>query len=420
MKIRSIRGFHDILPESIKRWHFLEDSARKVFESYGFSEIRIPVLEFTEVFARSIGASTDIVEKEMYTFADRDESLITLRPEGTAGVVRSYIEHSMYARSPVTKLYYSGMMFRHERPQKGRYRGFYQIGAELLGPEEPNADAELIAMLMDFFSKVGLSEDLKLEISSLGDDDCRPAYREKLLEYFRPQEDKLCEDCRRRLVTNPLRVLDCKNPGCREIAADAPSMLDNLCGDCAAHFEEVRRNLESISIPFTVNPAIVRGLDYYTRTVFEVTTDRLGAQSAVAAGGRYDGLVKELGGPETSAVGFAMGIDRVVLLHETAHGGGYERNIDVYIAHLGEEALKKTFSIAHKLRSKGVRTEFEYGVKSLKSQLKKADKSGARYTFIIGEDELKAGRLTVRDMDKSSESEIQIQKVLDSPEAYGS
>ncbi|MFI5324144.1 MAG: histidine--tRNA ligase, partial [Thermodesulfobacteriota bacterium] len=382
MKVRSIRGFHDILPEEIKRWHHIEGTAKKVFETYGFSEIRIPIIEFTEIFARSLGTTTDIVEKEMYTFEDRDGSSLTLRPEGTAGIVRSYIENSMWAKSPVTKLYYGGMMFRHERPQKGRYRGFYQIGAELLGPGEASSDAELIAMVWRFFEEIGITGYLKPELSSLGDTNCRPQYKENLTAYFSAQRDELCGDCQRRLETNPLRILDCKVKGCREVAARAPKMLDNLCPECSRHLDDVKEYLDSVGVPYLINPGIVRGLDYYTRTVFEITTEELGAQNAVAAGGRYDGLVEELGGPPTPAVGFAMGMERLVLLHEKAFPDGFGKEVAVFIAHLGEEARKKAFALAFKLRKNGVPAETEYGEKSLKSQLKRADKSGVRYTFI--------------------------------------
>lgn len=412
MEVRSIRGFHDILPEEIRRWHYIEEKAKTVFEPYGFSEIRIPVIEFTEIFSRSLGTTTDIVEKEMYTFEDRDGSSLTLRPEGTAGVVRAFIENSMWAKSPVTKLYYGGMMFRHERPQKGRYRGFYQIGAETFGPEEPSSDAELIAMVWRLFEEIGITRYLKLELSSLGDKNCRPQYKEKLTAYFTPQRGELCEDCRRRLGTNPLRILDCKVKGCREIAERAPKMLDNLCADCTRHFEEVKENLESVGVPFVINPKIVRGLDYYTRTVFEITTEELGSQNAVAAGGRYDGLVEELGGPLVPAVGFAMGIERLVLLHEKAFPDGFGKEVRVFIAHLGDEARKKAFMLASDLRKKGVPTETDYGSKSLKSQLKRADKSGARYTFILGEDELGRGVVRVRYMDTSTEEEMETGRAL--------
>jgi len=411
MKIRSIRGFHDILPEAIKRWHFIEDAAKRIFELYGFSEIRIPVLEFTDVFARSLGTTTDIVEKEMYTFIDRDGSSLTLRPEGTAGVVRAYIENSMHAKSAITKLYYTGMMFRHERPQKGRFRGFYQIGAELIGPEEPSSDAELVEMLWRFFEEIGLIQFLELEISSLGDQNCRPAYRDKLIEYFTPVKNDLCEDCRRRLETNPLRILDCKQSKCKEIASGAPSMLDNLCEDCKQHFNSVKEDLTRVGVPFSINPKIVRGLDYYSRTVFEITTQELGSQNAVAAGGRYDGLVKELGGPDTAAVGFAMGMERIVLLQEKALPEGFKREVDVFIAHLGDDAKKAAFPMASELRKNGVSVEMDYGTKSLKSQMKRADKLGANFTFIIGEEELNRGVVKVRDMNKSSEEDLKIEEL---------
>lgn len=412
---RSLRGFHDVLPGDVRRWQFIEGGARRVFDLYGYSEIRIPVLEFTDVFARSLGTTTDIVEKEMYTFTDRDGSSITLRPEGTAGVVRSYVENSMHSKSPVNKLWYGGMMFRHERPQKGRYRGFYQIGAELLGPEEPAADAELITMVWKFLAEIGLSGRLTLELSSLGDGACRPQYRQKLIDYFTPRKDKLCEDCRRRLDTNPLRIFDCKEEGCRAVAANAPKMLDNLCEDCAAHFTEVKGFLHSAGIPYEINPKIVRGLDYYTRTVFEVTTNELGSQNAVAAGGRYDGLVEELGGPSTPAVGFATGMERLVLLHEKAYPGGFEKEVGVFIAHIGQGTRTEAFKLAAALRDKGVSVEMEYGGRSLKSQLKRADKSGAEYTIIIGEDELSRGKVKVRRMESGAEDEVDIDRASSIP-----
>lgn len=406
METRSIRGFHDVLPEDVKRWHNIEDEAKAVFELHGFSELRMPVLEFTEIFARSLGSTTDIVEKEMYTFQDRDGSSLTLRPEGTAGVVRAYIENSMWSKSPVTKLYYTGMMFRHERPQKGRFRGFYQIGAELLGPEEPSSDAELITMVWKLLERIEITKYLKLEISSLGDKNCRPQYKEMLIAFFTPERDRLCEDCQRRLETNPLRILDCKVKGCREIASRAPRMIDNLCPDCNRHLGEVRESLDAVGVPYVLNPGIVRGLDYYTRTVFEITTEELGSQNAVAAGGRYDGLVEELGGPPTAAVGFAVGMERLILLHQMAFPEGFGKEITVFIAHMGEEARKRAFSLASELRDRGVAAETDYGQKSLKSQLKRADKSGARYTFIIGGDELGRGVVKVRDMAASTEKEI--------------
>jgi histidyl-tRNA synthetase len=411
MKTHSIRGFNDVLPDKVKRWHHVEERARTIFELYGFSEIRTPVVEFTEIFARSLGTTSDIVEKEMYTFKDRDGSSITLRPEGTAGVVRAFIEHSMYAQSPITKLYYTGMMFRHERPQKGRYRGFYQIGAELFGSKEPIADAEIITMLWRFFESIGISDFLRLEISSLGDENCRPSYKQKLVEYFMPRRNKLCPDCQRRLHVNPLRILDCKNENCKEISQHAPVMLDNLCSECREHFESARETLSIIGTPYVLNPRIVRGLDYYTRTVFEVTTDELGAQNAVGAGGRYDRLVEELEGPSTPAIGFAVGMERIILLHEKKFPEGFRKEADVFIAYLGNQAKKESSILAYELRKNGVFTEMDYEDKSLKSQLKRADRLGVKYAIIIGEEELRRGKVKVRDMRKSTEEEMSLEDV---------
>ncbi len=411
MKVRSIRGFKDILPDSIKRWHYIEDSARNIFELYGFSEIRIPVVEFTDIFARSIGTSTDIVEKEMYSFTDRDGSSITLRPEGTAGVVRAYIENSLYAKSTISKLYYMGMMFRHERPQKGRYRGFYQIGSELFGTKDPYADSEIILMLWRFLEKTEVTSLIRLELSSLGDENCRPSYKQKLVKYLRPLKNELCENCQRRLEINPLRILDCKEKKCKEISKDAPSMLDNLCDNCNKHLDHVKDSLENFSIKYILNPRIVRGLDYYTRTVFEIKTDELGAQNAVAAGGRYDGLVEELGGPPTPAVGFSIGMERLVLLHEKIVPEGFQKDVDAFIAFIGKDTKKTAFQLAYDFRKQGISVEMEYENKSLKTQLKKADKLGAKYAIIVGEEELARGKVKVRNMGSSSEEEINIDKV---------
>ncbi len=420
MKIRSIRGFHDILPESTGKWRRIEDIASSTFELYGYNEIRIPVLEHTELFARSIGGTTDIVEKEMYTFEDRDGSSLTLRPEGTAGVVRSYIEHSIYAKQPLSKLYYSGMMFRHERPQKGRFRGFYQIGAELLGTDEAEADAEMIDMLWALFKRIGLDSSIKIEINSIGDENCRPKYKQLLVDYFRSQISGLCEDCVKRLDTNPLRILDCKKPGCREVAQDAPSMLDSLCNECSSHFGTLKSSLDLLKIPYSINPKIVRGLDYYTKTVFELTTDKLGSQNAVAAGGRYDLLVEEMGGPPTPAVGFAMGIERLVLLHDTVTAGDPVQGIQVFIAHHGPSAKLKALELANKLRTEGVSTDIDYESKSLKSQLKRANKLNADFCFILGEDEITNSTVTVRDMKNSEEEQIGLEEVLENLSRYRS
>lgn len=418
MQTRLIRGFNDILPEKIKRWHHIEDSAREQFELYGFSEIRTPVLEFTELFARSIGSTTDIVEKEMYTFTDRDGSSLSLRPEGTAGVVRSFIEHSMARKTAVSKLYYTATMFRHERPQKGRYRCFNQIGAEYFGVDEPEADTELIAMLWGYFEKLGVTEVLTLEISSLGDKQGRDEYKTRLVEFLTPLSDKLCEDCTRRLETNPLRILDCKRERCCEVTARAPSILDSLSDESGRHFETLCGLLDGLKIPYVINPRIVRGLDYYCRTVFEVTTDKLGAQNSVAAGGRYDGLVEELGSKPTPAVGFALGIERLILLHEGLFPEGFTKKVDVCMLHLGEKAAKVAFELAQFLRNAGVHVEIEFGGKSLKGQLKRANRHNARYALILGDDELSQGVIKVRNMVESSEEEIPLEDVRKHPHQF--
>jgi len=310
---RSIKGVKDILPEEVARWQAIEAAARRLASLYGYQEIRMPIFEVTELFARSIGASTDIVEKEMYTFQDRDGTSLTLRPEGTAGAVRSYIEHNLAASPTAQKLYYLGPMFRHERPQAGRLRQFHQFGVELLGTVNPCADVEVIALLWAFLTELGLPG-LTLEMNSLGNATDRPAYKAILLDYLKQREDRLCENCRRRMGTNPLRVLDCKTPACRAATEDAPTMLEHLSAESRQQLEEVLNGLRALTIPFTLNPRLVRGLDYYTLTAFEVTARDLGAQNAVGAGGRYDGLVEALGGPPTPSVGFAVGLERISLM----------------------------------------------------------------------------------------------------------
>ncbi|HTN44201.1 MAG TPA: histidine--tRNA ligase [Nitrospiria bacterium] len=414
MKFQSIRGFKDILPGEIEAVQRLERAARSVFESFGFSEIRIPMLEVTELFARGIGAATDIVEKEMYTFEDRDGKKITLRPEGTAPVVRAYIEHQLSQKAPVAKLYYLGPMFRHERPQAGRFRQFYQVGVEALGTDRPAMDVEVLAMLMAVLQRVGVTE-VRLELNSLGDSACRPHYRKTLKAYFKTHLAELCEDCRRRYETNPMRILDCKKEGCRAVAAKAPSPLDHLCADCLAHFQQVKDGLNRLKIPFVVNERLVRGLDYYTRTAFEVTTTKLGAQNAVAAGGRYDGLVEELGGPPTPAIGFAMGVERIATLMERIA----TPTPDVFFALLGEEALRQLLPAIVRLRGLGVRIEMDYSGGGLKKQMGLSDKLGARYTLIVGENELKSGKAILRNMSDKSQAELPLSELDQSlPELF--
>jgi histidyl-tRNA synthetase len=408
MKINSIKGFSDVLPEEVETWQRAEAEARRVFSAYNFAEIRIPILEKTELFSRSIGATSDIVEKEMYTFADHDEdeTLLTLRPEGTAGVVRAYVESEMYKVEPVRKLYYMGPMFRRERPQKGRLRQFHQIGAEALGRGDPLIDVDILLLLNDFFTTLGLTEP-SLQINSLGCADCRPAYRERLLEFLRGKEAELCVNCRRRIERNPLRALDCKEPGCVAATADAPSILDALCAACSEHFATVQRLLRDTGLAYSLNPRMVRGLDYYCRTTFEWTSNQLGSQSAVAAGGRYDGLVQELGGPAIPGVGFALGVERLVLLLR-AQQSPQAAGVGLFVVWLGTRGRDWAFPLAHRLRQKNLSVELEGEARSLKSQMRRADKLKARSVLIVGDDELDKGKGIFRNMASKQQEEISL------------
>lgn len=407
MSITAIRGFNDILPADTEAWRHIEQAAWAIFSSYGFSEIKLPVVEKTELFLRSIGETTDIVEKEMYTFADRHGDSITLRPEGTAPAVRAFIEHKLYT-APVTRLFYAGPMFRYERPQKGRYRQFYQIGAEVLGEDSPRADAETLSMLMRFFEALRI-KGATMQINSLGDANCRPAYKEKLYSFLKGRASELCENCLRRIETNPLRALDCKAAGCMEATKDAPSLVGSLCEGCASHFDRVRFFLKLYGIEPVVNPRMVRGLDYYTRTTFEITADTgLGSQNAVAAGGRYDGLVTELGGPATPCFGFAVGMERLALLLDRAEVA--ERPLTVFIA-LGEEAEKKGVELVSAWRAEGIRVVEEFSAGGLKTRMKRADRLGAAYAVILGENELNEGVATVKDMKEASQRTVPWQAV---------
>ncbi len=405
MSITGIKGMNDILPGDVETWQHLEEQARKVFGAFGYREIRVPVVEKTELFCRSIGETTDIVEKEMYTFSDKGGTSMTLRPEGTAPVMRSFIQHKMYAQDPVSKLYYIGPMFRHERPQKGRYRQFHQIGAEVIGVDDPKIDAQVLAMLSHYFQTTKIP-DVVLQINSLGCPECRPSYRDALISFLEQHIESLCADCQRRYTTNPLRVLDCKVPGCKEATVDAPAMLDNLCIGCETHFGQVKEHLDALSVNYTVNPRMVRGLDYYTKTTFEMVTGSLGSQNAVAAGGRYDGLIKDLGGPELPGIGFAIGLERLALMLG-------EQSIEpprpeLFIATLGEMATRAGFAMLTRLQREGVLVEMEYTGKSLKAQLRRADKMKTRRVLILGEDELERGVAQLRNMDESSQEEVDL------------
>jgi histidyl-tRNA synthetase len=390
---------------------FVEEKAREVFASYNFSEIRIPILEKTELFRRSIGEATDIVEKEMYTFEDKDAkgTLLTLRPEGTAGVVRAYLESGLYQTDPVQKLFYLGPMFRRERPQKGRLRQFYQIGAEVLGRKDPQVDAETLLLLEDFFSRVGVDR-LTLELNSLGCVQCRPAFRQELLTFLREKEKELCPNCRHRLERNPLRVLDCKEESCIRVTRDAPSILAFLCPACQEHFQSVQDLLQASGVAYRLNPRMVRGLDYYCRTTFEWTSGELGAQNTVAAGGRYDGLVEDLGGPAIPGVGFAMGVERLALLLETRKSQVLVRPA-LYVAWIGRQAQSWAFPVVARLRRQGVRVEIDGEEKSLKSQMRRADKLRAVWVLLVGEEELRKGTGTLRNLDTRQQFEVRLERV---------
>ncbi len=394
MKIQAINGFKDILPDSIGRWQYIEQRARDIFERFGMQEIRMPILEKTELFVRSIGAATDVVEKEMYTFVDKG---ITMRPEATASIMRAFIEHGLHVQQPVQRLYTIGPMFRHERPQKGRLRQFHQLDAEIIGAVEPRIDAELIAMGQMLMDELGLQ--VSLELNSLGCPVCRPPFKAQLIAFLEQKNEGLCDDCKRRTHTNPLRVLDCKKPACRVLVQEAPSLLDSLCPECDLHFREVREALENLGIPFQINRFMVRGLDYYTRTTFEFLTTDLGAQAAVGAGGRYDGLIEQLGGPAISGIGFAMGLERIALLMEQQDANKLPAStMDVFLVALGGNTLAPCSQLAHTLRKQGVKAAIDYSGRSLKAQLKQASRVNARYSLIVGEDEWARGEGILRNM----------------------
>jgi len=408
VKISALNGFKDIVPDEVVLWRKVENSARNVFARFNFSEIRTPILEKTELFARSIGEATDIVEKEMYTFVDKQ---ITMRPEATASLLRAYIQHGLHVQKPIQRLFTIGPMFRHERPQKGRLRQFHQMDVEVLGTPNPRVDAELMAMGAMLFEELGIH--VSLEINSLGCPVCRPGFRKALLAFIEDRGDNLCEDCTRRSKTNPLRVLDCKRPGCREQVEEAPSILDHLCDECAEHFTTVQNALQQLDIEFNLNKFMVRGLDYYTRTTFEFTTEDLGAQAAVCAGGRYDGLIEKLGGPKVPGIGFAIGMERLTLLLQQKEEIPESTPIDIFVAGLGEKASEFSFSLTHNLRRKGFLVAMDHEGRSLKSQMKQANKAQARYVLIIGEDELEKGHAVLRNMESQEQQDIVINVLID-------
>lgn len=409
--MQALKGTHDILPEEVYKWDYMEGVIRDVCARYGYKEIRTPIIEATELFQRGIGDTTDVVTKEMYTFTDRGNRSVTLRPENTASAVRAYLEHKMYGDQQVHKMFYIGSMFRYDRPQAGRYREFHQFGLEVLGASSPLADAEVIAMACEIFHKLGL-RDLDLHLNSIGDKNCRPAYRQKLIEFFEGKKDQLCDDCRERLYKNPLRILDCKEEGCKKASVGAPEITDYLCDDCHAKFEAVKHYLDGLGISYTVDPRLVRGLDYYTNTAFEIQYPPLGAQSAVCGGGRYDGLVEEIGGPSTPGIGFAIGLERLLLaLEMQSLIPAPKSQKRVYIAALGEDAVAEGFKIQEELRGLGVLTDMDLQGRSLKGQMKQAGKLDSQFTVIIGSNELEKGAAAVKNMADGTQEDIPFAEV---------
>ena len=410
MTLGNVRGMKDILPPESARFAALEASYRAHAERYGFREVRTPLLEKTELFARAVGETTDIVEKEMYTFTDRSGESLTVRPEGTASVVRALLANRAAGGEWPVRLYYIGPMFRHERPQKGRLRQFHQLGAELFGSDAPYADAEVIALLHGFLRDSGLSG-VSLEINSLGDPSCRPAYNDRLSAFLAAREGELCDDCRRRRERNPLRALDCKSEKCVRATADAPSILDALCAPCREHFAAVEAALASAGIPFALNPRMVRGLDYYRRTTFEFVIPGMGAQNTVAAGGRYDGLAEMIGGKErVPAIGFAIGVERLLML--LGKGRAPDPAADVFLATTAPSLLLEAFRWRMALARAGLRADMDYEGRSLKSQFRRADRSGARVVLVLGEEEARRGTVGYRDMGKGTQEEVSMDEAM--------
>ncbi len=407
------KGTNDILPGEIEKWHYLEDVIRKICREYGYTEIRTPVFEHTELYLRGVGDTTDVVEKEMYTFMDKGRRQVSLRPEQTAGVVRAYVEHKVYACPQPTKVYYLGPMFRYANVQAGRYRQFHQFGVEVLGSKDPVVDAEVITMAMDFYSRLGL-RDLELHLNSVGCPVCKPDHRQELADFFHPRADKLCKLCRSRLARNPMRILDCKEEKCRALSKAAPAMIAYLCGDCAAHLAKVREYLDSVGVQYVLDERLVRGLDYYTSTAFEIMAGGIGAQSSLGGGGRYDGLVEEIGGPPTPGIGYAMGLERIIAAME-AQGLEFPgaRRLDIFVAVLEEQAREEAFRLLNSLRRAGLAAEMDLLGRSLKAQLKSADRFKAGLTLILGGDELARGAAVVRDMAAGVQLEVPLRGIVE-------
>lgn len=412
-QLQALRGTQDILPNDIYKWLYMENTIRDLCALYGYGEIRTPIFEETKLFLRGIGDTTDVVTKEMYTFEDRGGRSITLRPENTASAVRAFLEHKLYGDQGVHKLFYIGSMFRYDRPQAGRYREFHQFGVEILGASSPLADVEVIVLAYRLFQKLGL-QNLELRINSIGDKNCRNAYKKELISYYESQKDMLCEDCKQRLYKNPLRLLDCKEDNCKLLAKNAPVITNYLCEECHNKFEKVKSGLTALHISYVVDPGLVRGLDYYTNTAFEIQYPPLGAQSAICGGGRYDKLVEEMGGPDVPGIGFAVGLERLLLALEGQNLiPNCPQKSSVYIVALGEKAEIEGLKIQGELREKGVMTYMDLQEKSLKGQMKQAGKVQSIYAVIIGENEIEQGKATVKHMQTGEQSEISFSQVAD-------
>lgn len=406
------RGTKDILPDTVSQWNYVENKIRGLCRLYGYKEIRTPMFEHTELFQRGIGETTDVVEKEMYSFLDRGGRSITLRPENTAAAVRSYLQNKLYADVAIAKLFYIGSMFRYDRPQAGRQREFHQFGVEALGGDNPAVDAEVIMLAVQFLQSLGLKK-LQLSLNSVGCPKCRPVYRKKLQEFFADKLDGLCSDCQSRYERNPMRILDCKEESCRKLSVGAPEITDCLCDECQEHFAKVQKYLLHAGIRFELDARLVRGLDYYTKTAFEIQYAPLGAQSAIAGGGRYDGLVEEIGGNSTPAVGFAAGLERVLLaLDKQGLLPAQDDSVDAFVVALGDEAQAVAFSLLAKLRTAGISAGMDFTGRSMKAQMKQANKVSARFVLILGEDEVKESVVTLKNMQTSEQQKIAIEEII--------
>ena len=406
--IKAVRGTKDIIGEEAKKYVYISNVAQKMFENYGYNFVKTPIFEETELFKRGIGEATDVVEKEMYTFKDRGDRSITLRPENTASLVRCYLENAIYAKEEISRFYYNGSMFRYERPQAGRQREFNQIGLEVFGEKSPKVDAEVIAIGYKFLEKLGIT-DLEVKINSVGSKESRTIYREKLIEHFSKYLDDMCDDCKDRINRNPLRLLDCKVDKDKDFYKSAPNIIDFLFEDERKHYEDVKKYLDVFGIKYTEDPTLVRGLDYYSSTVFEIVTNKLGSQGTVLGGGRYDNLLKELGDKDIPAVGFATGVERIMMLL----GENYPKNNpDVYIAWLGENTSETALKIAESLRDNDIKVYIDYSEKGMKSHMKKADKLSVRYCIILGEDELNKGIVLLKDFSTREQKEVKIEEIV--------